>query len=409
MKSVFVKLEGGCDIRSWGRSFKACAFTLVELLVVIAIIGILIALLLPAVQAAREAARRMQCTNQLKQISLAQHNHHDVFGYIPNCMVQRSMGFTEYRDYSTDPSGPPHLPFVGSYYGPMIPTLPYIEQMAIFDTVSQRVEACRAGTVSSIYDPRSSASNNPLAIPIQTLWCPSDPNAARNDYNEPRTNYFWCRGDLYSQVWESTRSMYRRGDTTTVSFSSVLDGTSNTVMWGECTIMAVGSTTASTKQPVRGGIARVSLNGNGLTNTSTCIGAARDPADSNLFDLEQASTDTRARMPGLFYGSGRACNGFTTSVPPNGPSCSGGIGGLETGGGYMTAGSYHSGGANVAMADGSVRFVGSNIDAGNASINVGTFTGVASPKYVATEYIGESPWGVWGAMGSINGGESKGL
>ncbi|MEA1949797.1 MAG: DUF1559 domain-containing protein, partial [Planctomycetota bacterium] len=117
------------------------AFTLVELLVVIAIIGILIALLLPAVQAAREAARRMQCTNNLKQIGLGVHNY-----------------ASTNRDYF--PQGSPDA----RYYGLFFKLLPYIEEQAVHDQVDMTV-------------PATDVLNNPARETVINAYiCPSWPD-----------------------------------------------------------------------------------------------------------------------------------------------------------------------------------------------------------------------------------------
>src|SRR5499425_2145947 len=93
-------------------------FTLVELLVVIAIIGVLVALLLPAVQAAREAARRMQCSNNVKQLCLGLQNYHDTFLYLPYGARNRTSGTT--TNY-------------GSSW--LVATLPFCEQRPLFDKI----------------------------------------------------------------------------------------------------------------------------------------------------------------------------------------------------------------------------------------------------------------------------------
>ena len=129
-------------------------FTLIELLVVISIIGVLVGLLLPAVQSAREAARRMQCTNNLKQIVLATHGYIDVWSTLPRGgFLQRiSAGSGLY-----DSTGSPYLSG-----GVFLGLLPYLEQRPLYDAMNFQVNIFTAinATVS--------------ATGIATLWCPSD-------------------------------------------------------------------------------------------------------------------------------------------------------------------------------------------------------------------------------------------
>jgi prepilin-type N-terminal cleavage/methylation domain-containing protein len=127
------------SLRSSPNSTR-CGFTLVELLVVIAIIGVLVALLLPAVQAAREAARRMQCSNNLRQLGIALHNYHDVNQWFP----------INYR------------PVKGGSYSWMQAILPFVEQQNLYGQLTM------GGTVA--------LANNTLVAntPVKTYRCPSD-------------------------------------------------------------------------------------------------------------------------------------------------------------------------------------------------------------------------------------------
>lgn len=145
---------------------RSDAFTLVELLVVIAIIGILVALLLPAVQAAREAARRSQCKNNLKQIGLALLNHHDTFGYFP-----------ENQTASGNGSGTNCEPGFYSWHARI---LPFIEETTLHDSIDFSVnmaDECGSGDQIGVDHPNGKAASTI----VSAFLCPSENATGSNE------------------------------------------------------------------------------------------------------------------------------------------------------------------------------------------------------------------------------------
>ncbi|MDO5580339.1 MAG: DUF1559 domain-containing protein [Planctomycetia bacterium] len=399
---------GGGEYSSFVKRFlKSCGFTLVELLVVIAIIGILIGLLLPAVQAAREAARRMQCTNHLKQQGIALHNYHDTCQAFP---PQRG-GFK-----------------IGPYYwenamtGFHVFLLPFCEQQAFYDEIMVCVRQYNCYPEASGSDGQTFYRRGPIPY----LCCPSDGAAKEeSDYPAPKpdknlrggskTNYMGSVGDAIRNTKTDTtntindRGFFRGGigvwetngwDKSYVykcrTMSDFIDGTSNTVAMSE----AVASDLRATKL-IKGNM--VSSWGDVGASTSytprKCL-AKIDTADPTSYNSSVTSTDKRGRS----WQHGRTgYTGFQTILPPNSPSCSKGDSRQI---GYYSATSYHSGGVNAVLADGSVRFISETIDCGNLDYVVKT---AADTDPAKEEPRGISPFGIWGALGSVNGGESKSL
>ncbi len=223
-------------------------FTLVELLVVIAIIGILIALLLPAVQSAREAARRIQCTNKLKQIGLALHNYHDsyqmfpAFGWGANQHTPGAAANGEKKGASG-----------------LATLLPYLEQQAVYDKLDFRQCFTNwAGNCTGTLVGDAATNGNAAAseLELDAFLCPSDPTGNRDEQTLAGTNYGPATGRTGSKTnydlvtyanhvfssyrWKqvalgppSTERMF--GWESNCRIAKVTDGTSNTFMVGETT------------------------------------------------------------------------------------------------------------------------------------------------------------------------------
>ncbi|QDT05310.1 hypothetical protein K227x_37100 [Rubripirellula lacrimiformis] len=341
-------------------------FTLIELLVVIGIIGVLLGLLMPSMRFSHDAARRMSCSNNVKQIGLALHNYHSSFSQLP-----QAMGGTGQSDDFLNSN---HDRLSG-----LVAILPFVEEQPVWETISN------PSTFDSVAYPAMGPAPwvlkyDPWRYELPVLQCPSSPYQSTTFGT---TSFAFCIGDTARQIHksDSTRGIFNCRQPT--RFRQILDGLSNTIAMTEMGLLDDGSVNSqfANRQPI-----------SVLDSPSQC-GDTRDP-DRPGFYRDGISVGIQGR--GARWADGGS--GFSlanTILPPNSASCA--VVGNHAVDGIYSAGSQHVGGCHVLMADGAVKFVTDSIDAGDS--NASTAPIGSSVQGDLSEFVA-TPYGLWGALGT---------
>ncbi|QDT01903.1 hypothetical protein K227x_02720 [Rubripirellula lacrimiformis] len=387
-------------------------FTLVELLVVIAIIGVLVGLLLPAVQSAREAARRMKCSNNVKQIGLGVHNYHSTYQQLP------IHGFGPTREWNNSAGAADRYDGTGftrielSY---LVGLLPFIEQQAMWSMISSPLNEAD-GDVWPAFGPRATQGRYPpWATDIPTYRCPSDPGFGVPSLG--RTNFAACIGDGFYDaengvtIWNTGRNRWEyqtdvrqmqrarcglRGvfvPRASMKFRDIIDGMSQTICVGEIATDLGDRDIRTHSSTNNGGTITV------LDNPKTCADAGQiDRRRPRYWDPDYTIAGQPISRRGYRWAIFHSLQSqFNTILPPNSEVC---LAGHVDTRGVVPPSSRHPGGCHILMCDGAVKFITDSIEAGNPRTPCVYCRALASNTNSATGPGSKSPYGLWGALGT---------
>jgi len=342
-------------VRASGR--RRSAFTLIELLVVIAIIGVLIALLLPAVQSAREAARRAQCTNNLKQIGLALHNYESANGSFPWNQGPLSALYPAAYDGRVPWDSAGTNGHEETNWSALALMLPYVEQAPVHNSINFAFGFNAFAGQGGLAD---TVQRTAVTTTINSFLCPSDSGKGRTSYRASNgTNWdWWSRNGGAGPI---TRPQPTGQDIGTIA--AVTDGTSNTIAFTE---RNRGDGDAGKYNP---GDVYVGAPDSAWGLPTYIIA---NPNDYNVIKTKvipdcvafaKANPTATWDWGGFYWAAGEYTGAkMNFNIGPNSkiPDCSP-WGGVGVGIGFYDARSRHPGGVNVAMTDGSVKFIKDSI------------------------------------------------